>query len=631
MKKYYKKLVLPFAIISIGLGIASCKKYLDQSPEASISNAQAFKNFRNFQGFTEELYNCVPVITAIGSHNNWNFGEDEYWQPNENRMMAYSIDRGDYRTWENQVFGSWFKNGGNASNNDRTQKGNLYGLSWYGIRKANIGLANLELLTDATQEEKNLIAGQLYFFRGWFHFMLMQYWGGLPYIDVVLPPDQSPRLPRLNYQQTAEKVAEDLRRAADLLPVDWDQTQAGRTTLGNNDRRINKIMSLAFLGKNLLLAGSPLMNEESTGSTTYNADLCKRAADVFAETLQLVESTKRYELVPFANYSQLFYNPNNGPIPGSVIINGRRVYEAIFMENPLDAQANRFRWNQINDYRPPTLIPSGLKAYPTANYVNYYGMKNGLPITDPESGFNPEYPWRDRDPRFYHDIMFDGEKAVSNAGLVGNNELRQYASLYTGGLYRTQDPTQAVFTGYMLSKFFPRIVNDWESTRENNVVVLSLLRLADVYLMYAEAVSEGYNNPRHTVAGYSKSAVEAINFVRNRAGVEPIADKFVGSSDAFRGEYRRERAVELAFEGHRFIDLRRWKLLDKSPYTLKTAVEFDRATPNAQVYANPQNARVANFREKVLFTRNFTSRHYWFPFPTSDVNIYEGFPQNPGW
>src|SRR5690606_31365470 len=147
------------------------------------------------------------------------------------------------------------------------------------------------------------------------------------------------------------------------LPIDWDQTQAGKTTAGNNERRINKIMALAFLGKNLLLAGSPLMNEESTGSATYNEDYCKRAADVFAEALKLVETTQRYELVPFANYSQLFYNPNNGPIPGFVTINGRRVYEAIFMENPVDATVNRFRWNQINDYRPPTLIPSGLKAY----------------------------------------------------------------------------------------------------------------------------------------------------------------------------------------------------------------------------------------------------------------------------
>jgi hypothetical protein len=85
-------------------------------------------------------------------------------------------------------------------------------MAWYGIRKANVGLANLNLLTNATQEEKNLIAGQLYFFRGFFHFMLMQYWGGLPYIDQVIPADAVMRYPRLTYQQTADKAAEDFQK-----------------------------------------------------------------------------------------------------------------------------------------------------------------------------------------------------------------------------------------------------------------------------------------------------------------------------------------------------------------------------------------------------------------------------------
>src|SRR5690606_7406103 len=166
----------------------------------------------------------------------------------------------DYWGWNTRYY-SWFKAGGNPQTGERFQKGNLWGLSWYAIRKANVGIANLDLLQDATTEEKRLIEGQLYFFRGWFHFMLMQYWGGLPYVDVVLPPGESPRVPRLNYQETAEKVADDLRKAADLLPVDWDQIPAGKAPLGNNDRRINKIMALGFLGKNLLLAGSPFMNE----------------------------------------------------------------------------------------------------------------------------------------------------------------------------------------------------------------------------------------------------------------------------------------------------------------------------------------------------------------------------------
>lgn len=638
MKTYFKNILWQFVVITTCLGASSCQKYLDKSPLADIEETEAFKDFRNFQGFTEELYNCVPVITAISSHSNWNFGDEEMWEPTETRLFAYNIDHGDYWAWNTAIFGSWFKTGGNPTNTVRENKGHLWGLSWYGIRKANIGLANLDLLVSATPEERRLIEGQLYFFRGWFHFMLMQYWGGLPYIDTVLPPDEAPRVVRLNYHETAEKVASDLRKAADLLPVSWEET-AVAPTVGNTDRRANKIMALGFLGKNLLLAGSPLMNEESTGQRSYHTEYCKRAADVFGEALNLVESTGRYQLIPFSHYSRIFYTFNqNFAIPGSAVVNNQRYTEAIMMENPANVSDNRFRWNQVNDYRPPTIVGSGIKVYPTANYVDYYGMANGLPIknptqADPESGYDPEYPWRDRDPRFYHDIMIDGEKTVNNGGLVGNNEYRQYASLFTGGFYRTDYPTKAVFTGYMFSKFISKQMNEWEGFADGNAVLLSLLRLSDLYLMYAEAASEGYNSPTGKAPGYNKTAVDAINFVRDRPGLEVghVAPQFLVSQEAFREEYRRERAVELAFEGHRFVDLRRWLLLSERPYTYKKGIEFDRATPNDEVYADPRNARVRNFRQTILFERQYTKRHYWFPFPVDDVSIYEEFPQNPGW
>jgi starch-binding outer membrane protein, SusD/RagB family len=630
MRKYLIRIVTITAVIFISLGLDSCKKYLDKSPLTDINSTQAFKNFQNFQGFTEELYSSLPLLTAVGSHNNWNFGDDEMWEPTETRLLEYNIDQGDYRAWNSAVFGSWFKNGGNPSSQNNADKGNLWGLSWYAIRKANIGIANLGLLTDATDEEKNLIAGQLYFFRGWYHFMLMQYWGGLPYIDVVLPTDQTPKLPRLNYQQTADKVAADLQKAADLLPVDWDQTARGALTKGNNNIRINKIMALAYLGKDLLYAGSPLMNQESTGNATYNTEYCKKAADAFAQALTITESTGRYQLADFSQYSQLFYTWNqNGKIPG--------LQESIFMEN-LAGATGRFRWNQVNDYRPMTINNSGIKCYPTANYVDNYGMANGLPIpdpekADPESGYDPNYPWKNRDPRFYNDIMIDGEKAVINGSYVGNNPLRQYASLYTGGLYRTDNPTKYCFTGYMMAKWCFKATNDWDGYRDNTTVVLSLMRLSDVYLMYAEAASEGYNSPSGKAPSYSKTAVDAVNFVRDRPGlgVGHVAAKFLVSQDAFRPEYRRERAVELAFEGHRFSDLRRWLLFTQAPYTYKKSIDFDRDTPNATVYADPKNAKVKNFRETILFTRKLDSKHYWFPFLTSDVNLYPEFKQNPGW
>ncbi len=628
MKKILKRITKPLVLLIPILCLNSCQKYLDVSPKSDINPLDAYKNFRNFQGFTEELYNAIPLMSSQDYHNNWNFGEDEYWEPGETRLLAYSIDQGDYWAWNTAGY-TWFRTGGKASSQTRGDKGHLWGLSWYAINKANAGIANLDKLTDATTEEKNLIAGQLYFFRGWFHFMLMQYWGGLPYIDSSLPSDVTLRLPRLNYQATADKAAADFQKAADLLPVDWDETTAGKTTLGNNNLRINKIMALAYLGKDLLWAGSPLMNNESTGSPTYNVEYCKKAADAFGKALQLTESTNRYQLADMADYSKLFYTYNqNGKIPG--------LKEAIFMEN-VSELGSRWRWNQVNDYRPMTINASGIKVNPTANYVDYFGMANGLPIADPEkkdpdSGYDPEYPWKNRDPRFYADIMFDGEKcALNTKGDLAEN--RQYASLYTGGLYRTSNGTKAVLTGYMNCKFISKLMNDYDGYRENNAFALSFMRLADVYLMYAEATAQGYGTPQSTAGGYNTTAVDAVNKIRDRAGVGHIAAKYLTSLDGFMSELRRERAVELAFEGHRFIDLRRWMLLLSKPYTLKKAVEFDRAKdePSSSLYSHPENGHVLKFRETVLLERQLSNKHYWFPLLKSDVQIYDAFKQNPGW
>ena len=95
------------------------------------------------------------------------------------------------------------------------------------------------------------------------------------------------------------------------------------------------------------------------------------------------------------------------------------------------------------------------------------------------------------------------------------------------------------------------------------------------------------------------------------------------------GELRRERAVELAFEGHRFNDLRRWLLLTEYPYTIKTSQEFTRAGDFNNEDAT-QN-QVSGFAESIILTRNFSSKHYWFPLKESDTTLYEDFSQNPGW
>src|SRR5690606_16940863 len=170
----------------------------------------------------------------------------------------------------------------------------------------------------ATQEERNLIKGQLLFFRGWFHHRLMEYFGGIPYINYALPNDEKLTLPRLNYHDCADLAAADFREAADLLPINWDNTAAGRRTLGKNQLRINKIMALAYLGKNYLWAGSPLMNYSVTGNRNYEAEYCKKAADAFGELLALVEGGQtQYQLLTFDKIHNNFYTMNqNWALPG---------------------------------------------------------------------------------------------------------------------------------------------------------------------------------------------------------------------------------------------------------------------------------------------------------------------------
>ncbi|GAA4300304.1 RagB/SusD family nutrient uptake outer membrane protein [Aestuariibaculum suncheonense] len=607
----------------------SCEDYLDKSEETNISEEEAFKNFINFQGFTEELYQCIPDFTNRYWTNSWNWGEDEIQSTARDFHFGVKIDNGDFWGWqdEHDGWGAGWMNASNANrSNDRFAK-DLWKNGWYGIRKANIGLANIDKMIEGTQEEKDLVKGQLLFFRAWFHFQFIQYFGGLPYIDEVLPSDQVLTNPRLSYHECAEKIGKDLREAANLLPIDWDDTAPGKNTLGKNGLRINKVMALGYLGKNYLWAGSPLMNKESTGSTTYNTDFCKRAADAFGELLSITEGGQsKYALLPFEKYSDNFYTTGqNWQIPGGT--------EAIFRGPYWGAHGSS--WGTAKQYQPAPVIADGdVKFLPTANYVDNYGMANGLPIEDitmpdAESGYNPEYPWRDRDPRFYNDIVYDGVKCVQGS-MPAEVVQDRYANLFSGGSYRNISTGSR--TGYLLYKFIPINANKYDLGYDwgyNLNIHVPWMRLSDVYLMYAEAAAVAYGGANGSSANYGKTAVDAVNVVRDRAGVGHVAAKFLTSVDTFMEELRRERAVELAFERHRFNDLRRWLLLIEKPYTLKKSIEFDRA--GSFDTEDPTNNRVLNIREEVILERNFSEKHYWLPLKNADVNMYLEFPQNPGW
>ena len=646
MKRNILKL---FCALSLICGFASCTDYLDKTPDSTVNADEAFKNFTNFQGFVEEVYNCIPNKESNYWCCSFNWGEDEILNTGlgDSHETAH-FDLGDYRYWYSDPQSFLHSDGLSSTSTDKFSHSLEH--AWYCIRKCNLGLENLEKMTNCTQEEKNIIKGQLLFFRAWWHEELMEFFGGMPYVDTVLDGSQALTLPRLSFQECATKCAEDFRAAADLLPNNWDKTTIGKKTLGKNDLRITKVCALGYLGKVLLWAASPLNNlgakvgASKNGDTyRYNVEFAAKAADALAEAISQVNSgSTPYALAEYkyeniydhvasedskTNFSDIFRTTGKGwKQPGSTEAILRAPYIGVNGSNWNFTKNWGIKINEIVQH-------DALIHQPTANYVNYYGMANGLPLDDPESGFDPTHPFKGRDPRFYHDIVFDGFQYINTT--IGKDDPDyqfKYVQMYTGSNLR-RSSSQGCRTGYYCQKLVPHQANKYDGMYNWGGALqcdLPYMRLADIYLMYAEAGAavQGANYKSNKC---NLTAVDAINVLRDRVEAGHVADKYAANQQKFMDEVRRERAVELAFEGFRWNDLQRWLLLTEYPYNIKTSQEFRRVGNYDFTKKDPRDAEVTGWSEKTILTRDFSEKHYLLPLKQSDVYLYPEFGQNPGW
>jgi hypothetical protein len=247
----------------------------------------------------------------------------------------------------------------------------------------------------------------------------------------------------------------------------------------------------------------------------------------------------------------------------------------------------------------------GIFAAPTENYVENFGMSDGLTIKDSPL-YDPVKRWDNRDPRFEFNILHDAER------LVVADCPDSWAQLYLGGRHRGANNS---ITGYGHTKFKDITCNGYDNKWGNYTFEVPFLRLADIYLMYAEAVNEAYG-PAGSAPG-GMTAVEAVNVIRNRATLPDVDPRYYASKEEFREFLRQERAVELAFENHRWYDLRRWYVAHLLEYREKYILNFDKD----HTY----------FDRALYLTRVFEEKHYWLPFPTNQVALYPEFTQNPGW
>ncbi len=589
--RLYKKITYALVCMT-GMCITSCEDYLEKTPVADVSEEDVFRSFDTYQGYVETMYDdIVDWVHLTNRFAEFNWGDDiiptrkqgfiegDYFFVIGNGNSSY------YNTAATRSSGAW--------NNNLTRRHAIWQNSWFGIRAANISLLHLGDLVDATDEQKRLIEGQAYFFRGYFHWEMMKAWGAVPYVDRVFAADDDMRVPQLNLHETAEKIIADLQKAADLLPVDWDMTETGQATLGINRGRATKGMALSVMAECLLFNGSPLFNGAATGNYTYNAEYSARAAEVAWQVIQLANQGV-YELEPWATYSTMFFTKNN-TIP--------RSKEIIFKHQ----QRGNSRYF-TSSFTFGHLGTDNWYSAPTQNYVELFETATGLPVDDPESGYDPMDPWENRDPRFRYNILVDGDRQI-----VRYNDDRAFVQFYVGGRERTSATS---LTGFGYRKYWDETLNVHDNGWNQYFYEVPKLRLAEIYLIYAEAANEVYG-PLGIHPGSNLTAVDAVNIVRGRANMPGVHTKFTASKEAFRERVWNERAVELAYESKRWYDIRRWHVAHLPEYRELYGLEFDKEH--------------SYFNRVLVRTVEFSEKHYWLPFPTAQVNLYPEWKQNPGW
>ncbi|WP_418262478.1 RagB/SusD family nutrient uptake outer membrane protein [Flavobacterium faecale] len=612
----------------------SCEEYLDIAPESEIDAELVFSNFQNSQGFVEEMYNLVVEYgTASHSFQEYILGDDAFNNQSSGFFMSVQLDQGRLDQWVGQKYNYLGKDThqgqvGNTSDDEARKRPHVWRGSMLGIRKANLVIANEALMVGLSQEEKNVILGQAYFFRAFFHNEIMKFWGRFPHIKEVYSGAVTTPRPE-TYKEVALSINEDYKKAIELLPVNWDSQPYGQRTLGDNAGRLTKGVAYAFQGKNLLFAASPLMhfnNEPGIDTYTYDKELAGMAAEAFAEVLKL-EQAGEYSLAKnMEDYKTVLWKTKSNNVWPGLEPNAK---ELIFAGAAGSHVGSQIAFMAAGIPRPIGQSNSG-NASATHNFIhNNFGMSNGLSIEDDLSGaygaplYNPLRPFDNRDPRFYAWIFADRDEIADRGSVPANNKFAQlYSTDAAGksGIHRKVSTDNE--TGYMFKKFYPEINGEYHVQVGNNIIrrfngMRIHMRLTDVYLMYAEALHVA-KGPKTASAGFSLTAEQAINTLRTRAGIPNVNASIVSDNNKFMDELRRERAVELSYEGHRWMDIRRWGVAHLPKYKVKTALNFDKNW---------------TFFEEVTLVERVCEypKHYWLPFEVNQTQFYSGFPQNPGW
>lgn len=644
MKRYFIYILSSMLLVFS----TACEDFLDKSPDMGLTNSDVYKDYNSIRGFLDLAYNSLDNYHSFDDTNN-----------ERTHIGSISDEFASLYNSAQSIFihnGNWlsanitnYEVGITAEKENSTKKGTSIWKAYKGLRIVNRVIKDIDKVVNITDSQKNEILGQAYFLRAWFYFELIKRYGGMPLMDQLFTGDGTEDLPRKTYHESNDWMVSDLDNAIGMLPDEWDDNNTGRPT---------KLAAMAVKSMAQLYDASPLMQNDLTKTEVreYDRERAKIAAQSAYKVIEYIEnaSQTQYKLMgadeadnekKLQTYKNIFYWP------------------APPYTQPEYIWYNRKKAGDFKRYIRSLWLPSELAngtgqdavAYnaPTQNMVNMFELKDEAtgeyrPIDNPEEHYNSssENPYENLDPRFNNNILYPGEQWSTN-----RNGNPMYITTYVGGqMYSTvlsnQYSRQRGQTGYLCKKFLWEEANyeyDAKGGWNYNRVITVYIRVAQIYLDFAEAAFEATGRATATVEGCGTlTAEQALNKVRNRVGVTDVPSDIVNDPEKFREAYRRERAVELMFENHRWWDIRRWMIaheIFKEQYPIK-GIEFNAnrtlvPDKNDETKDETKNPTGLTFTHKIIDVKQerriFDMRNYWYPFSMNDVASLNNLVQNPGW
>lgn len=623
--------------------LSSCNKYLDVVPDNVPTIENAFSTRINAEKF---LYTCYSYLPAHASPASAPFTTgDELWLPFPELPQYYSNEPFSVIARDNQgvldpVMNYW----------DGARGGKPM---FRAIRDCNIFLENIGTVKGMQETERARWVAEVKFLKAYYHYWLLRMYGPIPLIKENLPISagvQEVKVSRQPVDDCFAYIVSLLDEAAPDLPA---SIQDASNELG----RVSRITCLSVKASILVNAASPLFNGNTDyagfkgkdGITLFNAtydeNKWKEAAESCREAIDLCEAggLKLYYFNPSvvvnalsdATVTQMSIRNSIAQKWNSEIIWGNT--------NSMAEEIQRLSQARIDPARIISQGPRSLLAPPLKMAELFY-TKNGVPINEDKDwdyagrytlktaaeadrynlqpGYQTVSLHFDRENRFYADLGFDGGiwygqgRYDDKSPFVIQAKARQTAAKSLSSLYSA--------TGYWPKKLvhYQNII--LEGSGANYSVVpypWPVMRLADLYLLYAEALNES--------GGTYDQACNWVNLVRVRAGLKSVQESWMAHSKnpnkfeskaGLRDIIQQERLIELAFEGQRFWDLRRWK---KAREVLNNN--------NIQGWDIEQSEASLYYRIKTIYTKKFSSKDYFWPIAERSLIVNNNLVQNPGW